>query len=121
MKGSHSLLDSFRDAIVGIFTALREEKNMRIHFTLLLLLLFLSFYFRLDNLEWAVVLLAAGGVIGLEMLNSAIERAVDLVEPQFHPLAALSKRLAAGGVLVAALVAVVIGILIFWPKVLALF
>ncbi len=51
------------------------------------------------------------------MINSAVERAVDLVEPRFHPLAALSKRLAAGGVLVAAIVAVAVGSLIFWPKI----
>jgi len=121
MKVPNGLFDSFRDAMIGIITALREEKNMRIHFAALVFVLTLSWYLSLSPLEWAVVLLAAMGVIGLEMLNSAIERAVDLAEPQFHPLAALAKRLAAGGVLVAALVAVAIGSMIFWPKILALF
>ncbi|MBT9135414.1 MAG: Undecaprenol kinase [Firmicutes bacterium] len=117
VKGPPRIFDSFQDALIGIATALREEKNMRIHFALLFLLFCASFYFGLDRLEWALVLLAAGGVIGLEMINSAVERAVDLVEPRFHPLAALSKRLAAGGVLVAAIVAVAVGSLIFWPKI----
>jgi len=116
MKPPQRIANSFSDAFIGIATALRDEKNMRIHFATLMALFGASLYFRLDNTEWALVLLAAGMVITSEMLNSAIERVVDLAEPNFHPLAALSKQLAAGGVLVAAFTAVAIGALVFWPR-----
>ncbi|MBS3873100.1 MAG: diacylglycerol kinase family protein [Firmicutes bacterium] len=116
MKAPHRLTDSFRDALIGIATAFREEKNMRIHFAVFFILLGASWYAGLNRWEWALVLLAAGLVITSEMLNSAVERVVDLVEPNFHPLAALSKRLAAGGVLIAALTAVAIGAIVFWPR-----
>jgi len=116
MKTPQRIANSFRDALIGIAAALREEKNMRIHFATLTVLFGASLYFRLNRIEWALVLLAAGLVITSEMLNSAVERAVDLAEPNFHPLAALSKQLAAGGVLVAALTSVAIGTLVFWPR-----
>lgn len=116
MKAPQRIANSFSDALIGIVTALREEKNMRIHFATLTALFGASLYFRLDSMEWALVILAAGMVITSEMLNSAVERVVDLVEPNFHPLAALSKQLAAGGVLVAALTAVAIGAIVFWPR-----
>jgi len=120
MKTPQRIAHSFSDALMGIGTALREEKNMRIHFATLAALFGASLYFRLNRIEWALVLLAAGLVITSEMLNSAVERAVDLAEPGFHPLAALSKQLAAGGVLIAALTSVAIGALVFWPRLYAL-
>lgn len=116
MKRPHTLRDSFRDAAVGLRTALREERNMRIHFTALGLLCAVSLVVGLNALEWAVLLLAAGAVIGLELLNSAVERAVDLAEPHENELAAQAKNLAAGGVLVASVAAVLVGILVLGPK-----
>lgn len=119
MKRPHSLGDSFRDAFSGIAAALREERNMRIHFTVLVLLVLLGLIVGLNGLEWALILFAAGSVLGLELMNSAVERAVDLAEPNQNPLAALSKNLAAGSVLVTAIVAVLVGLLIIGPKLLA--
>ncbi|MBT9175865.1 MAG: Undecaprenol kinase [Firmicutes bacterium] len=116
MKRQHTLRDSFRDASVGLRTALREERNMRIHFAALVLLCAVSLALGLNALEWALLLLAAGAVVGLELLNSAIERAVDLAEPRENELAAMSKNLAAGGVLVASVVAVLVGCLVLGPK-----
>jgi diacylglycerol kinase len=89
---------------------------MRIHFTALGLLSAVSLVVGLNALEWAVLLLAAGAVIGLELLNSAVERAVDLAEPHENELAAQAKNLAAGGVLVASVAAVLVGILVLGPK-----
>ena len=116
MKRPHTLRDSFRDAIMGVRSALREERNMRIHFTSLVLLCAVSLLAGLNALEWAVLLLAAGAVVGLELLNSAIERAVDLAEPRESELVAQAKKLAAGGVLVASVVAVLVGALVLGPK-----
>ena len=89
---------------------------MRIHFTSLVLLCAVSLLAGLNALEWAVLLLAAGAVVGLELLNSAIERAVDLAEPHESELAAQAKKLAAGGVLVASVVAVLVGVLVLGPR-----
>jgi diacylglycerol kinase len=89
---------------------------MRIHFTALGLLCAVSLTVGLNALEWAVLLLAAGAVIGLELLNSALERAVDLAEPRENELAAQAKNLAAGGVLVASVAAVLVGMLVLGPK-----
>lgn len=116
MKRPHTLRDSFRDAITGVRSALREERNMRIHFTSLVLLCAVGLLAKLNALEWAVLLLAAGAVVGLELLNSAIERAVDLAEPHDSELAAQAKKLAAGGVLVASVVAVLVGALVLGPR-----
>lgn len=116
MKRPHTLRDSFRDAIMGVRSALREERNMRIHFTSLVLLCAVGLLAKLNALEWAVLLLAAGAVVGLELLNSAIERAVDLAEPHDSELAAQAKKLAAGGVLVASVVAVLVGALVLGPR-----
>ncbi len=116
MKRPHTLRDSFRDASIGLLTALREERNMRIHFALLVLLCIVGLALRLTTMEWAVLLLAAGAVLGLELLNSAVERAVDLAEPDESEMAAQAKNLAAGGVLVASVVAVLVGILVLGPK-----
>lgn len=89
---------------------------MRIHFALLVLLCIVGLALRLTTMEWAVLLLAAGAVLGLELLNSAVERAVDLAEPDESEMAAQAKNLAAGGVLVASVVAVLVGILVLGPK-----
>jgi len=121
VKRPHTLRDSFRDATVGLRTALREERNMRIHFTALGLLCAVSLVVGLNALEWAVLLLAAGAVIGLELLNSAVERAVDLAEPHENELAAQAKNLAAAGVLVASVVATLVGLLVLLPKLLSAF
>lgn len=121
MKRQHTLRDSFHDAHAGIRTALREERNMRIHFAALVLLGVVSLALGLSTMEWAVLLLAAGAVVGLELLNSAVERAVDLAHPNESELAAASKNLAAGGVLVASVVAVLVGCLVLGPKLWALF
>jgi len=116
VKRPQTMRDSFRDATVGLRTALREERNMRIHFTALGLLCAVSLVVGLNALEWAILLLAAGAVVGLELLNSAVERAVDLAAPHESELAAQAKNLAAGGVLVASVAAVLVGILVLGPK-----
>ena len=69
----------------------------------------------LSRWEWIVLLLTIGAVITLELVNTAIERAVDLVTSDFHPLAKAAKDIAAAAVLVAAGLAVIIGVLLFWP------
>ena len=96
-------------------TALKEERNMRIHFAFAASVIIMALWLGMERWELAVLMLVICAVISLELVNSAIERAVDLAEPNENSLAALAKRLAASAVLVVAVVAVVIGLIIFVP------
>jgi undecaprenol kinase len=113
-------LASFTYAISGILLALRSEKNMRIHFICSIIVILVSFYFSITKTEWLFILLAIGGMFSLELVNTAIERSVDLVTAEYHPLAKQAKDLAAGAVFVYAIVSVCIGIIIFFPYLLKL-
>ena len=115
MKRPHSLIDSFSDAFLGMSTAFKEERNMRIHFAFAAGVILMALWLGIERLELAVLMLVICAVISLELVNSAIERVVDLAEPNENPLAALAKQLAASAVLVVAVVAVVIGLIIFVP------
>ena len=107
---------SFGYAGSGIWSVIKSEMNMRIHLVVLALVIFSGFYFNIDIVEWMLCLLCFGLVIGMEMLNTSIECIVDLVSPNHHPLAGKAKDIAAGAVLICAIISVVIGLLIFVPK-----
>jgi undecaprenol kinase len=109
------LLKSFTFAIAGIKIALWSERNMRIHFFVSLIAIGCSIFFSISKLEWLFVIVAIGGIFSLEMVNTAIERVVDLVTEDYHPLAKQAKDLAAGAVFIYAITAVVIGSIIFLP------
>ncbi|MFO7245385.1 MAG: diacylglycerol kinase family protein [Thermaerobacter sp.] len=93
----------------------RTQGNMRIHAGFGVMVIALARWLGFDAVRLAVVMLTVGAVIGAEWLNTAIERAVDLVTTRPHPLARLAKDLAAGAVLWFGLVAVVVGVLLFGP------
>lgn len=109
------LWKSFYYAFYGIGSALKEERNLCIHFIVMLLVIVGGFYFRITRGEWMTCMLLFGLVISLELMNTAIEATIDLCHPEIHPKAKLAKDTAAGSVLVAAIVAIVVGILIFYP------
>ncbi|MED3563749.1 diacylglycerol kinase family protein [Bacillus xiapuensis] len=115
------LIRSFAYAIEGIRTAIKTERNMRIHLFISFLVISSSFFFSITKLEWLFVLLVIGGMFALELMNSAIERVVDLVTKEFHPLAKQAKDLAAGAVFIYAIVSVIIGLFIFLPYIRELF
>lgn len=117
---SPGLFRSFQNAITGIITAILTERNMKIHFSVAAFVIFASFLFNLTAGEWLLVLFAIGGVIALELINSAIERAVDLTTDEYHLLAKQAKDMAAGAVLVYAILSVIVGLVIFLPKIVAL-
>lgn len=114
-KRKISLLSSFSYAIAGIRTAIIEERNIRIHLSISLIVIIFGFFFSITALEWIIILLTIGGMISLEIVNTAIERMVDLVTLDFHPLAKQAKDLAAGAVFSFAIISVIIGIIIFGP------
>lgn len=74
-----------------------------------------AWWVKLTRWEWAILLLTIGSVIAAEVMNTAIEIVVDLVQPNFHPLAGMAKDVAAGAVLMTAIQAVAVGIVIFGP------
>lgn len=114
-------LSSFSFAISGILTAIQKERNMRFHLISSLIVLGLSFYFSISKIEWLFILFTIGGMFALELMNTAIERVVDLVTAEYHPLAKQAKDIAAGAVLVYAILAVIVGIIIYLPYVLKQF
>jgi undecaprenol kinase len=115
-KGRNRLFSSFLFAIHGISYGLQKEKNFKIHILASILVIFCSFLLKISQIEWLFVILSIFGVFTLELVNSAIERVVDLVTSEKHPLAKQSKDLAAGAVLVYAIMTVIVGCIIFLPK-----
>ncbi|MFL6554508.1 MAG: diacylglycerol kinase family protein, partial [Bacillus sp. (in: firmicutes)] len=93
----------------------KSEKNMRFHFFCSILVVLVSYYISITKTEWIIILFAIAGLFALELVNTAIERVVDLVTQEYHPLAKQAKDMAAGAVLVYAVLSVVIGLLIFLP------
>lgn len=119
MKIDRSLQASFRYAIAGLFYALKTERNLKIHFVMTIMILILSFMVKVSVYELLILLLTVTLVIVAELLNTALERAVDLAcGSEFHKLAQLAKNVAAAAVLVASINAIIVGAIIFIPKVL---
>lgn len=106
-------LKSFLNAFRGIRASLVEQRNLKVQSLIAITTIGAGFYFSITAMEWCVVLLTIALVIGLEMVNTAIEDLVDLVTTEWKPLAGKVKDMAAGAVLVASILAVIIGVIIF--------
>lgn len=107
-------------AISGIIQCIQKERNIKIHLVFMFLVIICGFLFRLSITEWLVCILLFGLVISLELVNTAIEAVVDLCTQEYHPLAKIAKDTSAGAVLISAIASVVIGLIIFIPKILSL-
>ncbi|WP_028610378.1 diacylglycerol kinase family protein [Paenibacillus harenae] len=99
----------------GISFAARTQSHMRYHIVAAIIACFLGVLVSLKPLEWAVILLSIAVVISAEMMNTAVEQAVNLASPDIHPIAKVAKDVAAGAVLIAAAISVLIGLLIIGP------
>jgi diacylglycerol kinase (ATP) len=108
-----SLLESFNFAFEGVIHVLRTQRNLRIHFLIAVGVLIAALSFDVGRIELIALLLAISFVLITEMVNSAIEAAVDVASTSFDPMAKLAKDIAAGAVLIAAINAVAIGYLVF--------
>ena len=113
---SRSLIESFNYAVSGIIYTLKTERNMRIHLIIAILVVLLSLFFDFSRSELLLLFFTIALVLMAEMINTAIERTVDLVTDEFHPLARLAKDIAAGGVLIAALNSIAVGYLLFFDR-----
>jgi len=98
----------------------REEQSFLVQLLVAFLVIFLMFYFRLPAIEKVVLIIVINLILILEIINTAIERVLDIIEPNFDPRVGKVKDLVSAIVLFASLGAVVIGLIIFWPYFLAL-
>jgi diacylglycerol kinase (ATP) len=112
VKGQQGVARSFNHAYRGIVYAVRTQRNMRLHVLAAVVVLVLSLLVGVTRLELAILVLAIAAVFLTEMLNTALEFAVDLVTSEYHPLAKLAKDISAGAVLVTSVAALVIGYLV---------
>ena len=111
---SKNPLDSFRHAIEGVVHTFRTQRNMRIHFLTVILVLGSGLLFRLPHTEMLVLLFTASLVLITEMFNTAVEAVVDMITQSYHPAAKFAKDIAAGAVLIASINAVVVGTVVFF-------
>ncbi|WP_446898754.1 diacylglycerol kinase [Clostridium sp. LBM24168] len=110
------LLDSFNYAIQGIIYAVRTQRNMKIHMAAALLVLVLCFFYDLSKIELLAITITITMVIMAELFNTAVEFAIDATTNYYHPLAKIAKNVAASGVLITAINAILVGYIIFWDK-----
>jgi diacylglycerol kinase len=119
VKSLRRVVGSFRYACAGLAYVVRTQPNCQVHLLALVLVVALGLWLALPLHELAILALTIGLVLAAEAINTAIEATVDLVSPEFHPLARAAKDAAAGAVLVAAAASVVVGCLLLLPPLLA--
>lgn len=110
---------SFLFAIQGFRTAVATERNIKVMLSVGACAVVAGLALQLDLLSWAIVLLCCGVVIMAELLNTAVETVVDLVSPEFHPLAGRAKDIAAAAVWVLSVIVAIVGVLVFANAILA--
>lgn len=115
MLSFRRLTKSFKYAIRGFFKALREEQNLQIHVLASIFVLGLGFWLKIDHWEFLVLLLMIIAILILEMINTVFERLTDMLKPRRHLYVEIIKDMMAATVLIAAIGAIIIGGIIFYP------
>jgi len=105
----------FRYAFRGLWYALRTQRNARVQVCIAILAILLGVALHISTVEFAMVFVAITGVFIAEMFNTVFELCIDLASPDYHPLAKIAKDVAAGAVLLSAILSVVIGLFVFGP------
>ncbi len=121
MSREYSVTRSFKFAFEGIKAALKEEPNLRIHFILAFIALTAAFLLDFSAIEWLILAFTISLVLILEFLNTALEALVDLVSPEVKPRAKTAKDVSAAAVFLAAALSVVVGLVLFLPKIFLVF
>lgn len=104
-------------AVNGVKEAWKRERNFRIHLIIAALVIGACIYFPLSSMEWAVILIMIHIVFITELMNSIVERLIDYLQPAWHQQAKIIKDMAAAIVLTSAMTSIIIGFIIFLPKV----
>ena len=110
------LINSFKYAIAGIITSFRKERNIKIHFLIMILVIIAGVWLKISQIEWFMCIMWFAVVIAGELFNTAIEITVNIAMPYRNPKAKAAKDISAGAVLVLAIGAAVTGLIIFIPK-----
>ena len=112
---------SFTYAFNGIKTAIKTEQNFVVDLVFGVIAIILGFLLKIDKIEFIIIILTIGIAIMAELVNTAIEYTVDMAMPEIHPLAKAAKDLSSGAVLIMDFVILIIGIIIYLPKIIELF
>ncbi len=118
-RGIFRLKRSFGYAKNGLVYAYKHEQTVWIYIPVFILVIACSFFFGLNSFEWVIVILLLGLMFALEIVNTAIEKTVDLVTLKKHPLAKAAKDLSSAAVLIMAVTSTIIGLIIFVPKIIS--
>lgn len=111
------IINSFKYALEGIWVSLKQERNMKIHLIMAILVVSLGVFLKITKTEWIICVLAISIVIASELFNTAIETIVDMITTEKNEKAKIAKDVAAGAVLINAIGSAIIGIAIFTPKI----
>lgn len=116
LNGKKNQKIGFSFAWNGIQEVFKTERNFRIHIFAALLVVITGFLLKITRYEWLAICLTIAFVLVSEAMNSAIEKTIDYISPNIHPAAKQIKDIAAGAVLIAAIVAIIVGIIVFLPR-----
>ena len=114
-KGLTKFITGFSFAFSGLWYAIRTQLNMKVHITIAIIAIALGIVLHISAIEFALIFVAIAGVLVAEMFNTVIELCVDLVSPSYHPLAKTAKDVAAGAVLLSAIMAIIIALFVLGP------
>jgi len=125
MKGKRisfkRLNNSFAYALHGLWIMIWQEQNAKIHLFVMLIVAVSGFYFQISVLDWIAIVVVSGGVFAAEAFNTSIETLSDTISTEYNKNIKQVKDFAAGAVLIAALTAIIVGLIIFLPKIATLF
>lgn len=113
-------INKFKVAFNGLRIVFAEESSFRYQLFILIGIIILGLVLGLSNIEWVVIAAISATVLTFEIINTAIENIIDVIYPEYHEMAKKIKDISAGAVLIAAIGALVVGLLIFIPKILSL-
>ena len=109
--------EKFKNAFRGLYVIAKTTRHLWIHIMSALVVIAFGFCFSISSLEWIALVFAIGFVFVTEALNTAIEIDIDLTSPEFHPYARDTKDVAAGAVLLSVFTAIIVGLIVFLPKI----
>ncbi|MCV6631600.1 MAG: diacylglycerol kinase family protein [Flavobacteriaceae bacterium] len=109
-------LKSVKYAFKGAVLLIKTEASIQVQIFISIFMTFLGFYFQINTTEWLIQVLAIGMVIGIESVNTALEKTADFVHPEFHEKIGFIKDIAAGAVFIVSIIAVICGAIIYIPK-----
>lgn len=112
---------SIKYSLEGLYYAYRYEQSLWLHGLVTILAVIMGFIFRISLSEWAIIFIALGAILALELINTAIEAAVDLTTTEIHPLAKIAKDCGSAASFVMSIVSIVISMFVFGPYLLELF